>query len=53
MGGVFSRSVGFTTVTELLPGLAFHAVTMAAGGALLAKAVSPASAQAEIKPAGM
>lgn len=31
MGGVFSHSKQFDTLTEILPGLAFHAVAMGLG----------------------
>jgi hypothetical protein len=37
MGGVFSQGEGFGSVTELLPGVAFHTVSMALGAYLVAR----------------
>jgi hypothetical protein len=41
MGEVISQAEGFTTIGELVPGLAFHALITALGTSMLAKAVGP------------
>jgi hypothetical protein len=45
MGGVFSQNEAFDSMTEILPGLAFHAVAMGSGGwlAMLGRESAPAS----------
>jgi hypothetical protein len=41
LGAVVSQTEGFTTLGELVPGLAFHALVTALGTSMLAKAVGP------------
>jgi hypothetical protein len=38
MGGVYSRTEGFTDLVAMAPGLAFHTVCMVIGTALVARA---------------
>ena len=44
MGGVFSQAEGFTTLSQLWPGLAFHAVVTALGTGMLGKSFGPRQA---------
>lgn|GEM_PF-2715968 len=39
MGGVFSHAKGYTSVVEILPALAFHAIISAVGLFCIVKAV--------------
>ncbi|HSJ56327.1 MAG TPA: hypothetical protein VLC95_04050 [Anaerolineae bacterium] len=48
MGAVFSQMDGFTSIGELVPGLAFHAFVTALGTSMLAKAVGRRAAGAEV-----
>ena len=45
MGGVFSQAEGFTSLNDLWPGLAFHAVVTALGTGMLSKSMAPEQVQ--------
>jgi hypothetical protein len=44
VGGVFSQAEGFTSLSDLWPGLVFHAVATALGIGLLGKGIGPRQA---------
>jgi len=50
MGAVFSQAEGFTTIGELIPGLAFHAFSTVLGTSMLAKAVGKHIAETGVVP---
>ena len=45
MGGIFSQAEGFTALSQLWPGLAFHAVATALGTGLLSKSIGSRQVQ--------